>query len=262
MSRRPNISLLAVWLLMSASLTHSVCAENPNGLTISEFLTQNEDSIEDEDGDHSDWIEIRNDSTAVSSLAGFHLTDDPLDLTKWTFPDVVLEAGETLLVFASNKNRIDATGTLHTNFRLSSSAGGYLALVQPDGATIACVFANYPNQFEDISYGHQSREASQETLVAEGDNARYFIPLLGEVPNWNQLSFDDSSWAQSTTGIGYSSQTSLLAPFLGSGTAAVQAAMEDVNATAYIRIPFQVTDAIEVDELVLSMRWDLSLIHI
>ena len=84
---------------MSASLAHSVCAENPNGLTISEFLTQNEDSIEDEDGDHSDWIEIRNDSTAVSSLAGFHLTDDPLDLTKWTFPDVVLEAGRDSACF-------------------------------------------------------------------------------------------------------------------------------------------------------------------
>ena len=77
-----------------------------------------------------------------------------------------------------------------------------------------------------------------------------------EVVGWNELSFDDSTWAQSTTGIGFASATSLLAPFLGSGTSEVRTAMEENNASAYIRIPFEVTDAAEVDDLVLAMRWD------
>ena len=105
------------------------------GPIISEFMAVNNSVLADEDGDFSDWIEIRNPDASAISLAGYHLTDDVGDLTKWTFPAVNLNAGATLVVFASNKDRALPAGELHTNFKLSAG-GEYLALVKPDGVTI------------------------------------------------------------------------------------------------------------------------------
>jgi hypothetical protein len=84
-------------------------------------------------------------------LGGFHLTNNRNELTRWTFPEVDLASGRSLVVFASGKDR---TGReLHTNFTLDR-AGDYLALVGPDGSTIVSEIApGYPEQFEHVSYG-------------------------------------------------------------------------------------------------------------
>ena len=71
-----------------------------------------------------------------------------------------------LVVFASGKDRTNPAAELHTNFKLSAD-GEYLALVMPDGETIAHEYApQYPQQLtSDKSYGI---EQSVTTLVAEG----------------------------------------------------------------------------------------------
>jgi hypothetical protein len=81
------------------------------------------------------------------------LTDDSTNLRKWLFPSVDLEAGDYLLVFASDKDRSTEGQELHTNFKLSSG-GEYLALVEPDGYSIAFAYApNFPPQQSNVSYG-------------------------------------------------------------------------------------------------------------
>ena len=122
-------------------------------LHITEFMADNKESVEDVDGDASDWIEISNVNRENGSLEGYHLTDDPLNLTKWTFPKKSFNDEGFILVFASGKDLTDPNNDLHTNFKLSSSENGYLALIKPDGITIASEFKNYPRQYEDISYG-------------------------------------------------------------------------------------------------------------
>lgn len=120
---------------------------------ITEFLAANDVGLRDEDGDFSDWIEIHNPDESAISLEGFHLTDDALNLNKWTFPAVTIESGAFLVVFASGKDRIDPATNLHTDFALSAD-GEYLALVAPDGSTVVSAFApSYPPQFEDDSFG-------------------------------------------------------------------------------------------------------------
>ncbi|MCB1128655.1 MAG: lamin tail domain-containing protein, partial [Verrucomicrobiae bacterium] len=120
---------------------------------LSEFMAANDSWLADEDGVFADWIEICNPDTAPLSLAGYHLTDDPADLRQWTFPEVTLDPGACLVVFASGKNRTDPGGELHTNFRLAAE-GDYLALVAPDGVTLVTAFAPaYPDQFDNESFG-------------------------------------------------------------------------------------------------------------
>ena len=121
-------------------------------IIINEFLASNQNNITDEDGDTSDWIEIRNTSGVNGDLEGWYLTDDPSDLTKWTLPALPIDSGAIIGIFASGKDRPSLDQIAHTNFRLQSSEGGYLALVKPDGTTIASEFANLPEQRPDISY--------------------------------------------------------------------------------------------------------------
>lgn len=139
---------------------------------ISEFMAINQGTLADEDGDLSDWIEIHNRGEEPISLDGWHLTDhadDPQSLMRWTFPEgVELPADGYLIVFASNKNRGDAGDELHTNFALNGD-GEHLALVSPDGLTPATLFAPYPPQVGDVSYG----------LAADGAERYFAAPTPG-----------------------------------------------------------------------------------
>ncbi len=126
---------------------------------INEFLASNGSEeplgagdLLDADGDSSDWIELYNPTAQTFDLGGWYLTDNPDKLKKWRFPRPTLLAPHAyLLVFASGKNR--SVGELHTNFKLAAE-GGYLALVLPDGETVAHAYGPvYPPQLRDISYG-------------------------------------------------------------------------------------------------------------
>lgn len=112
------------WSVFSESTPGSSNASGtpftPSGtVLLNEVLSYNTDGYQDISGEHHDWIELYNYGTAAVSLAGYTLTDDEDEPQKWTFPDVSIEAGGFLLVFASDKDLVE--GELHCNFGISSS---------------------------------------------------------------------------------------------------------------------------------------------
>lgn len=124
---------------------------------ITEFMADNEgdgpNEIRDEDGDHSDWIEIYNSGQAIGNIGGWFLTDATNSLTKWRIPNGVTIPGRGyLVIFASGKNRTNAAGRLHTNFQLNNG-GEYLALLNPLTNVISEFSPTYPLQLADVSYG-------------------------------------------------------------------------------------------------------------
>ena len=122
-------------------------------ILISEFMAINSKTLQDEDGDFPDWIELYNPGDETVNLNGWFLTDKADNLTKWEIPDVSLNAGDYLVIFASEKKRNNPNQNLHTNFKLSGS-GEFLALVEPGGTEISHSFGEmFPAQREDISYG-------------------------------------------------------------------------------------------------------------
>lgn len=162
---------------------------------ISEFMASNKQTLADEDGDYSDWIEIHNPDDVVVNLAGWYLSDSADNLTKWTFPNVSLNPNQRLVVFASGKNRAAAGAELHTNFKLSSG-GEYLALVNSDGSTKASEFApSFPEQLSDFSYGF----AGETSILIDRDSAiKYRIPSDANLATlWTHQAFDDSDWSAS-----------------------------------------------------------------
>jgi hypothetical protein len=248
------LNLAVAWLTIALFSLTAVRAETLTDARISEFLANNSDGIRDEDGDREDWIEIRNSSGVTGDLGGWYLTDDPANLTKWAFPAVEMAGGDYLVVFASGKDRSDAAGELHTNFRLQREVGGYLALVKPDGVTIASEYAGYPAQFADVAYGQRLQGATPTTLVPEGAQVKWHVPT-GPVAGWNEVDFDDTSWRSGATGIGYDGPGGDYLPLIGDG-GFTRSEMFNQNATAYIRIPFEVADPATLSNLTLRLKWE------
>ncbi len=169
---------------------------------ISEFQAVNATTIADDDGEFSDWIELRNPGTEALDVGGWYLTDDANELKKWQIPSTSIDPSEQIVIFASGKNRRVAS-QLHTNFRLSGN-GEYLALVKPDGLTVAQDFGDqYPALQEDQSYGLVFARESV-SLLDHSAAVSAFVPTdesLGS--EWTQLSFDDSAWTAGAGAVGF-----------------------------------------------------------
>ncbi len=218
---------------------------------INEFVADNTDGLFDEDNDEVDWVEIYNPNPVAQDLTGWYLTDDLAAKTKWQFPAVSINANGYLVVFASGKNRRPASGELHTNFSLRA-AGESIALVKPDGVTVASQFVFGP-QFQNVSYGPSSVAASSETLIAENAPARAFIPANNTLgTTWTQLAFADSAWPTGPLGVGYETSTGYES-LIGLD---VRTAMNGIRTGCYIRVPFTVATLTDALSLTLRMRYD------
>jgi hypothetical protein len=189
--------LLSLAVVSTLGLVRLAAADE---LIISEFMAANNASLADEDGEYSDWIEIYNAGDQAVNLAGWSLTDDTNSLAKWQFPATNLNAHTFLVVFSSGKDRRVAGAPLHTSFGLSRD-GEYLALVKPDGQTVASEHSpSYPPQYPDISYG----TGQSAILAASNAPVRIRTPdddSLGLA--WTNPTFNDSSWNPGTNGVGY-----------------------------------------------------------
>lgn len=172
---------------------------------ISEFMADNETTLADNDGEFSDWIEIHNPDSTPVSLLNWSLTDNASNLTKWRFPAVTLQPGEFRVIWASSKNRRVTTAPLHTNFSLSKD-GEFLALVRPDGVTIAHSFSpSFPAQDGDESYGLRF---DSTVLLSPGATGRYRVPTSSDNPpsTWTQPGFADAGWTAGASGFGFGIQ--------------------------------------------------------
>lgn len=72
---------------------------------INEFVASNGDTIADEDGEYSDWLELYNADQNAVNLEGWGISDSLSTPFKWVFSNVIMEPGEYLLVWASGKDR-------------------------------------------------------------------------------------------------------------------------------------------------------------
>ncbi len=124
----------------------SVSAQN---LVINEIVTSNTTVNTDEDGTYQDWVELYNGGPAVN-LSSYGLTDDPAVPYKWIFPSVIMNTGDHLLIYCSDKNRTVVGQPLHTNWKISSG-GENIVLTNPASVTVDNVPATVIAQ--NMSFG-------------------------------------------------------------------------------------------------------------
>ena len=91
---------------------------------------------------------LDDDGANTIDLNGYFLSDDPAELTKWSFPTILLEPDSFLIVFASGK---DTVGTeLHSSFKLSRN-GETIVLTDPGNFEVDRL--EMPYLHADHSYG-------------------------------------------------------------------------------------------------------------
>jgi hypothetical protein len=151
----PSFNLLAAILTALVSTLQG-------SVIISEFDATNTLVLEDADGSHSDWIELRNIGSTQVSLNGWALSDDASEPGMWIFPDISLDAGQTLLMFASGKDWRIPGVELHTSFKLNSGKGDLL-LSQPDGNggwALIHGYIGYPEQEAGFTFGFPNSDGT------------------------------------------------------------------------------------------------------
>ena len=132
--KKPARLLTAALLVLALALAlpgAAAAADDTPAVRISEMMYKNHATLQDADGDFSDWFELENTSNRVVRLKGWSVSDGK---TVWDFPaDATIPRGGVRVVFASRKDTT-VSGELHTSFALGE--GETLYLIAP-GGTIA-----------------------------------------------------------------------------------------------------------------------------
>ena len=126
---------------------------------ISEFMGSNATALKASDGGYYDWVELYNSSNAAVSLAGYGLSNNPDNPAKWVFPDISIDPGEYLVIYASGLNTAEQKKNLNLNFYISAQ-GETLFLFDPQGKLVDKLSAG--SFLPDVSYGRN------------GDDARFY----------------------------------------------------------------------------------------
>lgn len=92
-------------------------------LLITEVMAANKTTLTDNKGVYNDYIEIYNAGAEPVSLLNYGLSDDPQNALDWKFPDVTIQPGAYMVVFASGEDSAGTDlekGAIHTSFGISS----------------------------------------------------------------------------------------------------------------------------------------------
>jgi hypothetical protein len=118
-----------------------------SGLVINEIMAANFSKVSDQDGEYDDWVELYNGGNTSINLEGFYLSDNENDLTKWIFPNTVIQANDYKIIWCDTAGS-SQTG-LHTTYRLSADQEE-VYLTDPSGVVVDAVhFVNMPT---DVAY--------------------------------------------------------------------------------------------------------------
>ena len=108
-------------------------------------MPNNSLTASDQDGEFNDWVEFYNNSNTAINVEGYFLSDRKNTPTKFTFPNLVLNPNDFLIVWLDKDTLQEG---LHTNFKLTAS-GEQVYLFNPDTNLID--FVHFTNMPADIS---------------------------------------------------------------------------------------------------------------
>lgn len=150
-STEVSIRDIANTSIMMEAVFEPVTPQGP--VVINEFAAAN-NTIEDEDEETEDWIELFNPGTQPVDIAGFFITDNLNNKTKYQIKagqnnETVIQPGEYKILWADEELH---EGPLHINFKLSAD-GESIGLYQKVGSTLLTVDEiTYAAHYNGTSY--------------------------------------------------------------------------------------------------------------
>lgn len=155
-STATGIYVNAIEIVANPGAGCSVTPPSCPTLYINEVMASNDGTVADEDGDYDDWFEVYNPNNFSVDIAGYYVTDDLNDLTKFQIGTgeaaTIIPANGFVLVWCDDEETVP--GALHANFKLTAG-GEDAAIVCTDGTTIIDQ-VSFPAIGTDTSYGRES----------------------------------------------------------------------------------------------------------
>lgn len=246
---------VAVALLGAFGLPYACPGDS--SIQISEFMASNRHTLPDDDGDFPDWIELVNHGRTPVNLANWAIADlaSASKGKRWSFPATNLPPQSYLVVFASGKNRREVGRPLHTDFKLSREGEG-LFLLSPDGLVADGLFAaRQAVQIEDVSFGRAALNLREE-LMAPSTLVSYWVPSSGQWDaSWTLPSSLEPGWRLGLNAIGYDDRPPDSYTLHGLLQENIWLDLNGRRTSLYVRMPFQVDDPAEVQELALELNY-------
>lgn len=149
-------------------------------LYINELLASNMANVTDDYLQQEDWIELYNPQEVSVDVAGFYISDDPQNKTKYRLKtagkQTIIAPHGFLLIWADDDPQ---QGCLHTDFKLNKD-GGYVLLTLPDGLRTVDSIA-FKDQKADVSYGRRE-DGNPEWVLFDSPtpNASNHLPEVPE----------------------------------------------------------------------------------
>ncbi|MBR5671735.1 MAG: OadG family protein [Bacteroidales bacterium] len=110
-------------------------AQQQTSMRINELMLTNTSDLQDDFGEHGQWVELFNSSYGTVDISGCFLTNDPNNLKKYMFPkgDLItkIKPRQFVVIWADGNQH---KGTLYTNFTFAP--GEEILFVGGDGKTI------------------------------------------------------------------------------------------------------------------------------
>ena len=104
------------------------------------------------------------------------------------------------------------------------------------------------DRFDDVSFGKGNTKRNEVILLKEKSPAKALVPKsINDGKGWKELDFDDSSWKQGKTGIGYD---------YGNRVGLDVSTMRNSTESVYIRVPFNVSNISEFEEVILRLKYE------
>lgn len=129
------ISAIALALVVAAA--PSVSAQTRDALRINEVMVVNENSLVDEYGNASAWIELFNSNFAPLEISKVYITNDKSNPTMYPIPlgdvNTHMPKRQHVVFFADGEPN---KGTFHTNFVLVPGVDNWLGIYDADGKTL------------------------------------------------------------------------------------------------------------------------------
>ena len=148
-------------------------------------MVTNDNSVVDDFGNHSAWIELFNSSFAPLEISSVYLTDDPAQPKKYPVPlgdvNTKLPKRQHVIFWADGE---PSKGTFHTNFILKPGQDNWIGIYDADGLTLIDEVVIPADLMPNTSY---ARKADGEGVGAEawevrdGFNGKYVTPSSNNI---------------------------------------------------------------------------------
>ena len=147
-------------------------------IRLNEIMSSNSGALVDYDGHTPDWVEVANVGSRPVNIQGYALARSTKSGNVFAFPDMILEAGQCVIVYADSRLETEAGGEFHAPFRLSST-GDELMLF--NNAEVAVDTVNIPALGANVSYVRVDTNTWEASEAATPG-------MLNTAENYNALS--------------------------------------------------------------------------